>query len=483
MTRQPKIKILMLTSRNFWLLIIPLLRGLISLRFDLYHWIQGAWLDILVILVILGSAYLRWYRTTYIIGENSLRVETGVFAHSSYTISYESVCAVLAEEKFLLRPFKAVNLNMDTNAGIANTADLKLTIRKSEMKALFSLLDKKEANAVRTSYRPSRINLVLFSVLFSSTLSGIILFSTLLIRSGKILGTSLLEVRLMKVVTDAAQKIAPILPPIAVGISLLLLTGWLISFVGNLLRHIGFTIRRHGTKIRIRNGFFTKRRYFIQSNRINYADLRQNLLMKLFSVMSVHVNCSGYGKMKNEIPVFLPVTTKQQVYGSLRLLLPGMEVLPGGIKPRGRYFTRYLWLPFYAMLIIPAAGLVLNYFFPLWHSLIFFLTVMAEIPFLWLFAVKLTAFLTTRIAMNEKQLCLTYSFGYAFHKIIIPRDKIAKVTITQSIFQRVTKACDVRIFATNEFTKRHKIIAMPLGDVEELFKGTEFEINIDGFKK
>lgn len=405
-----------------------------------------------------------------------------MFAHSAYTISYASVCAVLAEEKFLLRPFRAVNLAMDTNAGIANTADLKLTIRRSESETLFSYLDEKEQNAVRTSYRPSRINLILFSVLFSSTLSGIILFSTLLIQSGKILGTSLLQTGFVKVVTEAARKIVPMLPPIAVGISLLLLTGWLISFVGNLLRHIGFTIQRNGTRIRIKNGFFTKRNYFIRNNRINYVDLRQNLLMKLFSVMSVHVNCSGYGKRKNEIPVFLPVTTKQQVYGSLRLLLPGMEVLTGGIKPRRRYFTRYTWLPFYASLIIPVAGFVVNYFFPLWHSLIFFLTIMVEIPFLWLLIVKFTAFLTTRIALDDEEMCLTYSFVYAFHRVIIPRDKIAKITVTQSLFQRVTKACDVRIYATNEFTKSHRIIAMPIKDVEELLRDTEFRIYPDDFK-
>ena len=65
MHRQHPIKILVLMSKNFWLLLIPLVRGLVTLRLDFYRWVSGAWLDILILLFIGRSAYFRWLFATY----------------------------------------------------------------------------------------------------------------------------------------------------------------------------------------------------------------------------------------------------------------------------------------------------------------------------------------------------------------------------------------------------------------------------------
>lgn len=476
MKRQHPIKILNLVSKNFWLLLIPLVRGLFSLRFDIYHWLQGAWLDLLVVLAILGIALLRWSFVRYEIRSDSVFVRQGILLRQEFTLPFSALCAALGQQKLVFRPFKAVEIFLDTNAGSASKADLQLTISRGEWKELLKLLRIPEENVLLTSCKPSRGNLFWFSFLFSSTLSGIIFISTLLIQSSKILGTSL-ENQFIVAVADATHKVAPMLPPIAAAISILLAAGWLFSFVSNLLRYLRFSITRRGQDIRLNYGFFSLRSYHIDARKINYADLSQNLLSKLFSVMSLRVSCSGYGKHKNETPVFLPITTKKQVYTSLKLLLPGLAPLKRQIRPNRKSFGRYVWLPFYASLIIPAAGILARWFFPQWESLILFLTVMVEIPFLWLLAVKTASFFSAGAAFDETQLCIAYSFGYQFHKVLIPRERICKATVTQSIFQRVTKACDLKIYATNEFTKCHRIIALPKKETEELLKKLGFSEN------
>ena len=86
MYHEHPLKILKNASKNIWLLIFPLLRGIrtIHLDFDVfYSWITGAWFDILVIALIIGFGYFRWIFTWFRFGENEVSLMTGIF-----TVSY-----------------------------------------------------------------------------------------------------------------------------------------------------------------------------------------------------------------------------------------------------------------------------------------------------------------------------------------------------------------------------------------------------------
>lgn len=470
--RQHPIRILELTTKNFWLLAIPLVRGLIALQFDVYNWLRGAWLDIVVILFIGGTAFFRWYSVNYQINDNSIKYTKGIFYRAEMAISYSCITAVMAEKRFFFRPIHAVNVHFDTNTGSSQRADFQITIREKEYDELFKKLAViNKSISMKVIYRPSKLNLLVFSLIFSSTLSGVIFLSTLLIQSSKIVGESL-EEKLFTVVTDVSEQLALGLPPLAVAISIVFFAGWLFSFISNSLRYMAFRIQRSGHIIDIKTGFFTKRRYHINAKKINYVDLRQNLITKIFSISSVHVNCAGYGKGKNEIPVFIPITTKSQVYSSLQLLLPDISITKKGIKPKKMFFFRFIWLPFCALLALPVVNYFAAEFLPKWEDIINFLTIMTAIPMAWLLIVKITALLTTNIQADKFNFCLRYCTKFAFHTVIIPKEKIAKIVIRQHIFQITTNGCDVRIYTNSEFTRAHRIIALPLDQVSRLLEAS-----------
>lgn len=467
MHRQHPVKIVKLMSKNFWLLLIPLIRGLISLKGDFYGWVRGAWLDILILLFIVGSAYIRWLFSTYAVGESSIDYRAGIFGRMKLSIPFTSLSAVAAERFFLFRPINAVNLFVVTNSGFLNTPDLKITVARKDYDVLFKKLSKPLEGEIKTSYKPSKLNLIFFSLVFSSTLSGVIFIATFIFQSGKIIGQSL-ETLLLTTAADISEKLVVGLPPLAVAASLIIAAGWIFSFVTNILRYIGFRIKREGKRIFIRTGFLTKRRYYINPEKINYADIQQNLLMKIFSVMSVHVNCTGYGKAKNELPVFVPITTKEQVISSLRFLLPDLQPSPNSVKPKLAVIFRYVMLPFYFMMGIPIAAEILYHFFPFWKSMILFVTVMAEIPTIWLLIVKFVSFFTTGISENGENICINYCSGFRYHTIIIPKEKIATITLTQNKFQTFADSCNLIIYSNNEFAKSHMLISMPLKEIKEL---------------
>ena len=58
-------------------------------------------------------------------------------------------------------------------------------------------------------------------------------------------------------------------------------------------------------------GILTRRRYHLRDNAIIFPDLRQNLLMKIFGMVSLHIRCPGYGSRRDTLPVLIPLIRKK----------------------------------------------------------------------------------------------------------------------------------------------------------------------------
>ena len=41
-----------------------------------------------------------------------------------------------------------------------------------------------------------------------------------------------------------------------------------------------------------------------------FSDLRQNLVMKIFGMVSLHIRCPGYGNRWDTLPVLIPLMRK-----------------------------------------------------------------------------------------------------------------------------------------------------------------------------
>ena len=78
----------------------------------------------------------------------------------------------------------------------------------------------------------------------------------------------------------------------------MLLGGWLIDFILNLVRHLGFQAVRRGGELYIRCGIVTVREYLLSAERVNFLQLRQSILTKVFGYYAGMVSCTGYGKEK-----------------------------------------------------------------------------------------------------------------------------------------------------------------------------------------
>lgn len=473
MRRQHKIAILKHTKGNFWLLLIPLVRGLIAVRFDFYSWFHGAYWDIVVILLMIGLAVLRWRSEQFELREKGIFVKTGLILRSEFLLPYGAISCASAKRSLWLRPFKAVTVSLDSDShSVGNKsgkADIEFIVSLNDYKELYKKIPKKSTNA-KIRYFASKLNLVFFSFVFSSTLSGVIFLGTLFIRGGKIVGNSLEKIFLSAVsdVTQVVQTIVKGVTPFSVALTLVIVIGWGFSFISNLLRHINFKVQRCGGNIFVENGFFSKWKYYVSYSRINFADLRQNLLMKICGVMSVHVSCTGYGKSKNEIPVFVPVTTKSRVIGSMGLLLPNFTVSNISVKPKKSYIMPFIAPPLCIAAALPIAAVSALRIFPAWVDIIRFLLIMGEIPAVYLLIVKTAAKFTTGIGIGEDMITLKYCRFFQFHTVIVPKSRIVYFRLCRTVFQRFNGTCDVWVYTRGERAARHRVRGVPLAEAERL---------------
>ncbi len=471
---QHKIALLKYTTRNFWLLVIPLVRGLAAVGLDFYgfyNWLRGAYWDIMAIAAIIGLAYLRWKNIRYEIKNDGIFVRSGVIVKNEFLFPFNAISCVSAKRSVWLRPFRAVTVSVDSDSHSASNkrgqADIELIMPLNDYKELFGKVPK-DSGDMKITYHASKGNLFLFSFVFSSTLSGVIFIGTLFIQGGRIVGSELEEMFFNAVsdVTQVVQTIIKGVTPFAVALTLVIAIGWGFSFVSNLLRHIDFRIKRYGENILVENGFFTKRRYYINYSRINCADLRQNLLMKICRVMSVHASCTGYGKEKNGIPVFVPITTRNRVMDSMRLILPKFTVSNISVKTKKSCIAAFVWAPVLLAVVFPVAAWLMKREFPRWDSVINFLLIMAEIPAVYLLIVKIFAKFTTGIGTSDEMVTLKYCSMYQFHTIIVPKNKIVYVRLSQTIFQRGIDACDVIVYTRGERASRHRIRGISVSEAE-----------------
>lgn len=475
MRRQHKIAILKYTTKNFWLLLIPLVRGLIAVGFDFYNWFQGAYLDIIVILLIIGLAVLRWRFVQFQILDDGVAVKMGVILRSEFTVPYKALSCVSSKRAMWLRPIKAVTVSLDSDShSVTNKrgkADVEIIMKTDDYDELYQKAPS-GSSAAKITYYASKYNLIFFSLVFSSTLSGVIFLGTFFIQGGKIVGGEL-ERLLINAVSDVTSKVQTIIngvTPFSVGITLIIALGWGFSFCSNLLRHINFKAQRFGDNIFVENGFFSRWKYYVNCSRINYADLRQNLLMKVCKVMSVHVSCTGYGKSKNEIPVFVPVTTRDRVIGSMRLLLPNFTVSNITVKTKGSYILPFIWGPLIAAAAFPVGAVLGVRFLPNWESVIRFLLIMGEIPSVYMLAVGIAAKFSTGIGIGDNTITLRYCKTNKFHTVIVPKNKIVYVRLSRTVFQLLNGTADIWVYTRGERAAKHRIRGIPVNTAEDFVK-------------
>ena len=308
MRREHPLRIIRYSTKNLWLLIFPILRGAyhFTSQEDVIEWLQGTWIDILVLLVIFGYGYLDWYFRKFAIVEQNLFVQEGFFYTRKRCMPIRNISAMTIEHPFWLRAVGGAYLYLDTAAGRMDSTDIKLMIRVRDETIFLAQFPKIRKN--ETHHYEHRVGIgrmLLFSVLFSSSFSGAVYMAVLWVQGGKIARDLINQFHLAEYLSTFSAEVADKLngiPPIAVTVGILVLALWIISFVKNIFRYGNFTMESDTHLLKVRSGLLTRRRFLLVNQKINFVDIQQNLLTKFSRIYTSLSIVRGTATKKGAFP-------------------------------------------------------------------------------------------------------------------------------------------------------------------------------------
>ncbi|MBP1548623.1 MAG: PH domain-containing protein [Oscillospiraceae bacterium] len=471
---QHRIAVLKYIKGNIWLLIVPLIRGVLSLKMDLFSWLKTVYMDIFVIITVVGLALLKWHFVRFKIGEKEIYVRSGVIFQRKATIPYNVISCATVHCPFYLKPFRAVEFTFDTeyDIGLKNHKNRKFKLIVSEIDC--TQIYKKipvDVSETTVNFRASKREIIFYSMCFSSTIPGLVYLGTFIIQSSRIVGEKI-EIEFLVLVnelTEAVKKFTEDVVAILIVLMTIVAFGWLMSFAVKIARHLNFKASKCRENITIENGHFSSWKYYVKYSSINNVNIRQNLLMKFLKIMSVHINCSGYGNRKNEQSVFVPMTKKSNAVRVMKVLIPDFTLCNIQLKSKRTYMT-YVWLPSILIIGVAVATTLFCSIAYRWHEAVQFIGIMLEIPLMYLLAIRIAAKLSTGIGINDKAVTLSYCRATRFHTIIVPKDRIACIKIRRTFFQRVSGCCDVIVYVKGRHKRGHRVRGIKLAEAIWLAK-------------
>ncbi|MDO4945742.1 MAG: PH domain-containing protein [Ruminococcus sp.] len=475
--RQHPIMILSYIAKYLWLLLIPLGKYLIATKFNFQDWIAANWVDILTLSVIIGYGFLRWVFIFFEIEEDCIVAHTGYFGVQKTRVYFSEMSSMSLCQGYVYRAIGACTLYIDTDAKSLQEADIKLNITQKQAMKIYEFATRKCRNMPKYIFNSKKSNLMIFSLLFSSTLSGVLLALTFIFEVYRIIGRETEEELFLRV-NDELEKAASYIPKYLLVSALVVAGGWFISFMSNLMRHWNFSCTRCSDMLLIQSGKGTKRRHVLMRDRINYIDYQQSMLMKIFNICSVAVQCTGYGKRRLEISALIPITTNGRADVSIKMLMPGVPPERYDVRTGKADIGRFITLPIIFCFIPPAVYYLLKLYNPLkesevlsfidWDRDIKILAALSLIPLVWLLVVKLAAAFNTAVGFDNGHCTLSYCRFYRFHRTVVKLDRISKITITQNPMQKISRTCNLIIYTNSEKVSRHIVKGLNKKKITEL---------------
>lgn len=453
-----------IAGRYYLLLLLPLIRGVPYIRLPngFPRWWEGIWLDGATLLLVFAISVAAWRRRSYDLTPDRLRRCRGLVWRRTTLIPLRGVTTLTVERPLWMRLLKAARVSADTDGGSHRSADVQMTLWRPQA-ALF--LPESEGG-VYLDTRAWRIWLL--SLLSSDSLGGLLLLTAALRQSSELLGESIRH-RVMDNLETVAETVR-IIPRTAALLVLIIAISWCVGTARHLLRHLPFVRCRRQDTLTIYMGRLTRRIHCCAVEAIHYADIRQTLVAYLLNIYTVYISCTGYGKDKRTLAVVIPPCGKRRLAVEWEALLPHLPTAAVTARPAKGAPWRALRPPLFFLLLSPLLGQVVGRVQPLWWEVATYLSLMALLPCLWWGAVRVAALRVTGLGYAEGCYHLCYTHRLSLHRVTLPTDKVAAVSLRQSPSQRRHGTCDVCLYSHHEFCRPHRVRHLKYNEVQELLK-------------
>ncbi len=482
MINKTKIKIhpvyILFSIKKFlFLLIIPLIRGFAYyiVNSDLYSWFKGSWIDISVLMVIIGLAITRWYNYNIYLdktdNQNHLTFVNGIFIQKKTIIPIEKVSFITTKILFYYRIINAINLEVNVCSQNKTFSKVNLILTKKNFNCVMTncfnqfLIQQDDAKTQNTISLTTTMQTIFLSLIMSNSLAGIIFISTFISTTGKLLGYKL-ENELYGHLTTFARKLAFGVPPAGMIIAYVLIIGWLIAFFRNLISYLNFKFKKKQNYLKTSIGLLNIENKYINIKNINYVDIIQNLFTKIIGLASVFVD-ADYTKHKI---VVVPTINVKKLQNHINKILNKNinNITHANIRPSKSSVFSYTASPMLSFLFIFFVFNILKNIYPNWIDFLVFILSMMSIICLWLFVIKVINFCSCGLSYQDSCYIIKHSRLFKIYTTIIPKSKVTKIKMKQNIFQKCFGKFDLIIYPCSSHLRIYKLKNLNICDLNKI---------------
>ena len=438
-----------------FLLIIPLLRGLVYylVNSSIYLWVKGSWIDITTLMVIIWLSVIKWYNYNIYYDDDKIIISFGDFINEKILIKRKDISHIFVQIPFYLQLMNALKIKINTFNEVAIPGAKNIILSKNQLNKLNLINENKIKNNLVNSSNLSlhaTLYTAVLSLVMSNSFAGVLLASTFISASGKLLGDQFKK-EIYGSFTKITKKLAFGFPPAGVAITYVLIGGWCIAFIRNLILYTNFSVQKKHNRLIIKSGIININKNYVNLNDVNYIDIVQNLFTKLAKLCSVFVYTKD--ERDSEVVAITAISKTLLDKNINKLFNKNIKNLNKmNFKPKKTSLISYAYLP---ICLFCATSLVLKLLintYNNWEDFLAFINLMVAIFLGWLTIIKIIDFLTCGFALQNNNFIIKCSKIFKFHTIIIPVNQTAKIEVNQSIIQQYFNTCSV-IIHTNSKAK------------------------------
>lgn len=351
----------------------------------------GRYILIAIFILLIITAIVEWFRTSYEVKEKSIVIRQGAFVIKQRYLPFDRVQNVKTNTPFYFRFLNATSLVLETGSGGDDASFTFPALHLAEAKKLESIIDRYRKNdhsmeqvevkgdqAItktlqtenernieleqkhserRIHFTPTRKDVLKASILSASYIVLVPILLSIFQQIDSVYDIS-------TYLEDGYQFISNSWMILAIAITLLILASIAFGVIQTFLKYGKYEIASDEDRIYISQGVLSEKHFSIRKKNVQAIEMRQSVLKRLLGLSSVKLISAGEmdlsGDPVNSLYPFLPT---ERALSLVEELLPGFEIKTEMERmPTSSLVARMLHIPW---IWIIATGVIL-YFFPQW---------------------------------------------------------------------------------------------------------------------
>lgn len=290
-----------------------------------------------IILLMIVYSVITWYKTFFLIKDNTLIYQTGALQKKVLNLSIEKITTIDLGENLINKVFGTVRLKIDSGSVKSGKAEIDIVLKKSDAINISDMLHGKKVHSDEEEFGRrfcvTGFELFLTAVTKNMLLLGLGIFSSMyaflddIFKAFNINYSDFLT-GFINAETILNSSIINIIIYIIEGVLIVWLLCIVLSIVVTFIRFYNFTIYKTKDHIKISYGLINSKSFSLPIENIQAVILKQNFIKQKFGLYTIEVSSVGYGNEAKEEAILYPIAKKKLVIELLEEFLYDFKDLP-----------------------------------------------------------------------------------------------------------------------------------------------------------